>query len=498
MSSTSSSQIKYLSLMSMILQLLWLQVFFQKECLGYTPVSVRTLQFNFALRKPQRNRNQNHSFLSLSSMDQVNDKIDNEIHSIEHKNTLKVKGRQGAISMHVNELAKEMQGWGRARLVWDMYRIGVDPLVHYRGTRLERLQNDSDNALEKFMAHLEDSEDNNEEILNLLPIRRKTQGLGVNALKKLEALYESYGGGLEGATATLSYINTSSDGTTKLLIKLHDGLEVETVIIPWYDKGWSTVCISSQVGCLQGCKFCATGKMGKLRSLTSDEILSQFFFALKICRLSSNLPKLSNVVFMGMGEPADNVEAVCKATEILTDVDLFHMAQTKVVVSTVAPTPEAFKSFKDAPCALAWSVHAVNDDLRRKLVPTTKHTMHELRQGLIDALSLRPKRLRATMLEIALIKDINDHPGAAAELAEFSKVLIDSVPGIKLAVNLIPFNDIGHPTYEKPSKEAIKAFRNILRERNIICHVRTTRGDDESAACGQLTTKKQKESQISI
>ena len=484
--------------MSLIVQLLWLQVFFQKVCLGYT--SIRTLHVNSALSNEHRTRNRNPLFSSVTVPNQTNEFNDNNDHGMnsnKHKNTLKEKGGQGAISMHIDELSKEMKGWGRARLVWNMYRIGVDPLVYYQRNRQKRLQNVSDNVLEKFMGYLEDCEDNNQEIRNSLPSKRKTQGLGVDALEKLEALYESYGGGLEGATATLSYVNTSSDGTTKLLIKLHDGLEVETVIIPWYDKGWSTACISSQVGCLQGCKFCATGKMGKLRSLTSDEILSQFFFALKICRLSENIPTLSNCVFMGMGEPADNAEAVIKATEILTEVDLFHMSQTKVIVSTVAPTPEAFKHFKDAPCALAWSVHAANDDLRRKLVPTTKYTMNELRQGLIDTLLQRPNRLRATMLEVALIKDVNDHPEAAVELAEFSKVLIDSVPGIKLAVNLIPFNDIGHPTYKKPSKESIKSFQNILRERNILCHVRTTRGDDESAACGQLTTKKQKESTIS-
>ena len=407
------------------------------------------------------------------------------------------------------ELAEEMGGWGRARLVWDMYRIGVDPLVYFRQNSdkkesdvlddIAHFQNEDVNdrdIMKSFMTYLEETDENHESIQNLLPNSRKTQTLGLNALQRLENLYLPYGGSLEGATATLSLLNTSADGTTKLLVKLQDGLEVETVIIPWHDKGWSSVCISSQVGCLQGCKFCATGKMGKLRSLTSDEILSQFFFALKICRLSSNkIPPLSNVVFMGMGEPADNAEAVCKATEILTHVDLFHMGKSKVTVSTVAPSPEAFTSFKDAPCVLAWSVHAANDELRRKLVPTTKHTMSELRQGLIDTLLQKPKRLRTTMLEVALIEDVNDQPQAAKELAEFAQVLIDSVPGIKLVVNLIPFNDIGHPTYRTPSNDAVKKFQNILWENNVAAHVRTTRGDDESAACGQLTTKKSKEQQ---
>merc|ERR1712003_491559 len=134
----------------------------------------------------------------------------------------------------------------------------------------------------------------------------------------------------------------------------------------------STLCISSQVGCRQGCKFCATGKMGKIRSLTPDEILAQMFFAKKICRWDG-LPEISNVVFMGMGEPADNSEAVISAAEILTSVDLFQLSASKVTISTVAPSPDSFHQLSKAPCVLAWSVHAANDDLRKTLVPTTKY-----------------------------------------------------------------------------------------------------------------------------
>lgn len=247
----------------------------------------------------------------------------------------------------------------------------------------------------------------------------------------------------------------------------------------------------SQVGCKQGCTFCQTGKMGKLRSLSSTEILGQFFYALKICRLGS-IPEIHGVVFMGMGEPADNAEEVKSALKILTDVELFHMGQTKVTVSTVAPEPSSFFQFKDAPCALAWSVHAANDKLRKKLVPTTKYSMAELRQALIETLLSRPQRLRSVMLEIALIKEVNDGAEAAIELAEFSQFIVDSVPGLKLMVNLIPFNDIGHPTYRQPEMDRIRAFQQILMGKGIYTHVRTTRGDDESAACGQLATKKVK------
>lgn len=389
---------------------------------------------------------------------------------------------RGAISMNVDEMAVEMGGWGRARLVWDYYRIGIDPLKYFR-------HQEPSNALEKFIQGVDA---NDSDIVNLLPNARRTQSLlGKASLDKLQELYNDYGGELEGGVAKLTHISTSADGTTKLLIELKDGLEVETVIIPWYDKGWSTICVSSQVGCKQGCTFCSTGRMGKLRNLSSTEILSQFFHALKICRLGS-IPKLANVVFMGMGEPADNAVEVNAALKILTDVDLFHMGQGKVIVSTVAPCPDAFTQFKDSPCVLAWSVHAANDELRKQLVPTTKFSMIELRQGLIDTLNSRPKRLRTTMLEMALIDGVNDSDEAALELAKFAQVIIDSVPGIKLVCNLIPFNDIGHPYYKKPSMVQVERFQKILRDQNISAHVRSTRGDDESAACGQLATKKAK------
>ena len=125
--------------------------------------------------------------------------------------------------------------------------------------------------------------------------------------------------------------------------------------------------------------------MGKLRSLTADEIIAQMFFAQKLCR-QEGLPPISNVVFMGMGEPSDNSYNVAQATKVLTTRRFFSLAASKVTVSTVAPHPECFMEFANSPCILAWSVHAVRDDLRKKLVPTTKYKMVELRQGLIDAM----------------------------------------------------------------------------------------------------------------
>ena len=233
--------------------------------------------------------------------------------------------------------------------------------------------------------------------------------------------------------------------------------------------------------------------MGKLRSLSSDEIIAQMYYATQVCRLNKIYP-IDNIVFMGMGEPADNVDNVVRAANILTDRQLFQMAQNKVTISTVAPTPHAFRALAMAPVTLAWSVHAVRDELRRTLVPTTKYTMEELKNGFIEVLKERPQRLRTIMLEVALIDNVNDSVEDAAELAQFAQSMIRQVPGMKLVVNLIPWNDIGnHPlNYKRPKHERVRAFQNALTERGIFTFIRTTRGDDESAACGQLATRKKR------
>jgi 23S rRNA (adenine2503-C2)-methyltransferase len=388
-------------------------------------------------------------------------------------NGVRLTSTAGAMSLTISELAEVMGGRGRALLAWDCYANGIDPALF-------------------FADPVDLGEDTVETLKGLFASSRRGQRLGKGALERLSSLYNSYTPSrVEGGVATLSHTSQSRDSTTKLLLRLSDGLEVETVIIPW-TGGRSTLCVSSQVGCRQGCIFCATGRMGKLRSLNADEILAQLFFARKICR-QKNLPPVTNVVFMGMGEPADNKDAVIRATDIMTTRELFQLSASKVTVSTVAPTPDSFLQFAHAHCVLAWSVHAANDELRRQLVPTTKHAMTELRQGLIDTLLIRPHNFRTTMLEVALISGINDSEKEADELVDFAQVIIDEVPGCKLVVNLIPFNDIGQNRYTKPSMEAVSVFQKRLREFGLVAHIRTTRGDDESAACGQLATNKQKQ-----
>jgi len=315
--------------------------------------------------------------------------------------------------------------------------------------------------------------------------------------------YNPQKGTVEHSVASLSHTSTSHDGTTKLLIRMaRDGLEVETVIIPWEKRKRSTVCISSQVGCRQGCTFCATGRMGKLRSLSSDEIVVQMFYATQLCRLSNKndsnkLFPIDNVVFMGMGEPADNVDNVIRACNILTDRNLFQIAKSKVTISTVAPTPNAFRQLAAAQVTLAWSVHAVCDDTRKFLIPTfdpNKHTMQHMKSELCQVLNsdLSTKRMRTIMLEVALLDGVNDSVQHAIDLATFAKSIIKEVSGLKLVVNLIPWNDIGSNlirNYKTPNPQTVKEFQDTLLEQGIYTFIRTTRGDDKHAACGQLATK---------
>ena len=193
---------------------------------------------------------------------------------------------------------------------------------------------------------------------------------------------------------------------------------------------------------------------------------------------------------------SDNAQNVVQAAKVLTNQEQFAMAQRKVTISTVGPSPEAFEVLGDAPTVLAWSVHASSDELRKELVPTTKYSMVELRRGYMNSLLKRNVKLRTTMLEIALIDGINDSIDDAEHLADFVQGMVDEVPGMKAMINLIPFNDIGFAKYRKPSVEQVWAYQERLTARGFKCFIRTTRGDDESAACGQLATSKKTKSAV--
>ena len=202
---------------------------------------------------------------------------------------------------------------------------------------------------------------------------------------------------------TVNLLTSSDCGTRKFLCDLEDGNRIESVLIPSTKFDRTTLCVSTQVGCDRGCIFCATGKMGIQRNLTTCEILGQVYHGLKISR-QSNMPNLTNIVFMGMGDAGRSIDAVGQAVNCLTDRDRFCFAQSKVTVSTVGPSPEIFATLAGLPCGLAWSLHAARDDLRRKLVPSTRHSTIELRDGLISALSTRRTiKQRTLMIAVTLV-----------------------------------------------------------------------------------------------
>ena len=395
------------------------------------------------------------------------------------------------LSMNLNELSSKLRGKGKAQVSWDCFKAGIDPLLFHNPSYPEKELDNALNVLSDESTGINICKTTTrQEIQQHLPLRRQTQTLGEKALKSLSKSYPS-ALGIEPSLASLSQITRSGDGTTKLLLKLtNTDFFIETVIIPHYDWNKSTLCISSQVGCAQGCVFCATGKMGKLASLTTDQILIQLYFANKICRLNSDLPQIDNIVFMGMGEAGDNIDSVRKAVDVMTDRSCFALAPSKITISTVGPNPEVFSELTKADAVLAWSIHAVRDDLRKKLVPTTKHSMKELGDGVVRALRDRSKRLRNLMLEVTLMDGINDGIKEAEEMATYALDLMNRVDGMKLMINLIPFNDIGYAQYRRASDENVAAFQKVLVDAGVKAYVRTTRGDDESAACGQLATKK--------
>ncbi|KAJ1462519.1 hypothetical protein M885DRAFT_505429 [Pelagophyceae sp. CCMP2097] len=290
----------------------------------------------------------------------------------------------------------------------------------------------------------------------------------------------------------------SADGTTKILVKFRDGAQVEAVLIPHLSLNRTTLCISTQVGCDRGCTFCATARMGLVRNLDADEILAQVYLARGVAKqcadLGLGMAPLTNIVFMGMGDAGRNSGNVRRAVEALADRLKFSFAQSKITMSTVGPSPEAFADLAKAPGMLAWSVHSADDVLRKQLVPTHgPYTVIQLRNGLVRALSGRASRGRTCMIAATLIAGINDSDEDAEKLARFVGPIVD-VAG-KLSVDLIPCNPTDHaPHFHRPSKERLDAFAAKIREIEPRAHVacRLTRGDEGKAACGQLLVSRQR------
>jgi len=283
------------------------------------------------------------------------------------------------------------------------------------------------------------------------------------------------------ASARLSWLEpaqvaASGDGTRKLLYALEDGASVESVLIPEADH--HTLCVSSQVGCRQGCRFCRTASLGLRRNLRPSEIMGQILAARDMV---DHARPLTNLVFMGMGEPLDNLDALLVALEHILGEHGLKMSQRKVTVSTVGLTPAMAELGRASPAALAVSLNAPDDALREKLMPVNRrHPMDDLHAA-IAAYPLKPTR-RVT-LEYVLLAGVNDQPRHARRLAQW-------VHGLKVKINLIPFNPHEGSPFARPEPAAVAAFQAELTQRHLTALVRDSRGDDIAAACGQLAARR--------
>lgn len=194
---------------------------------------------------------------------------------------------------------------------------------------------------------------------------------------------------------------------------------------------------------------------------------------------------------MGMGDAGRNMAAVGTAVECMTDRQRMEMAPAKITLSTVGPSPEAFMTLARMPGTLAWSLHSPDDKIRKFLVPSTRYSAVELREGLLKALASRPIiRSRTIMIALTLIDQVNDSTEDALKLAEFVQPMFEIAP--KIALDLIPYNDNKLHGFKRPNRERVLAFQRVLREKGFFCSVRVTRGDEESAACGMLATERKK------
>ena len=273
----------------------------------------------------------------------------------------------------------------------------------------------------------------------------------------------------------------STDGTHKWLLRLDDGNCIETVFIPESTRG--TLCISSQVGCALACTFCSTARQGFNRNLTVAEIIGQLWLAKKILQ---NDPRgervISNIVFMGMGEPLLNYNNVIDSIHLMLDDNAYGLSKRRVTVSTSGIVPALDNLTDTVDIALAVSLHAPNDALRDVLVPINKkYPIKRLLESCNRFLEKKAARERITM-EYVLLQDVNDSDEHARELI---KILKDTPSKI----NLIPFNPFPETRYKCSSNNRIHRFQAILVDGGLITMTRKTRGEDIDAACGQLAGK---------
>ena len=268
-------------------------------------------------------------------------------------------------------------------------------------------------------------------------------------------------------------------GTVKLRLDLRDGAVIETVVVP--SAGRTTVCLSSQVGCARGCTFCVTATMGLIRSLSAAEIVAQVYLAVREAR-DAGMPPLRNVVYMGMGEPLDNLEAVQRSLQVLTDPHAFGLGPARITLSTIGPSPEAIRAARHLPGRLAWSLHSAREETRRLLIPNTaaRARLVDLRQAFVEVVAERGEDL---FVEITLIAGVNDDVDDARQMVDF---LAPLQPAVR--VNLLSLNS-GRAGVSPSSDAAAERYRQAMRDAGYLCIIRRARGTDAGAACGQLAVE---------
>jgi 23S rRNA (adenine2503-C2)-methyltransferase len=269
----------------------------------------------------------------------------------------------------------------------------------------------------------------------------------------------------------------AADGTRKWLVKVDGANAVESVFIP--EAGRATLCVSSQAGCVLDCSFCATGKQGFNRNLTTAEIIGQLWFANKMLGVERRADRIiSNVVFMGMGEPMLNLEHVIPALRLMLDDNTYGLSRRRVTVSTSGVIPGMDRLRDECPVALAVSLHAPNDVLRDQLVPLNrKYPLAELVAACNRYLEKAPRDF--ITFEYVMLEGVNDTEAHAREAAALAG-------RVRCKYNLIPFNAFARSGYQRSSAERIRRFAEILQRAGVTVTTRKTRGDDIAAACGQL------------
>lgn len=304
---------------------------------------------------------------------------------------------------------------------------------------------------------------------------------------------------LDGGLQLLS-THKAADGTCKMLFKLKDQQvagAIETVLIPVTREGSlrprTTLCVSSQVGCAMNCQFCYTGRMGLRAQLSTAQIVEQVVEAMRLASRESEaaalglpgaapLPPITNIVFMGMGEPLHNLSAVLSAVDILCDGTGLQFSHNKVTVSTVGLVPQLRHFVQNSPAQLAVSLHATTDEVRKKIVPVNRKWPLETLIGSLRELFPRDpakSHPRHVLIEYVMLRDVNDS-------LEDAHRLVELMQDVECKINLIMFNPHEGTQFTASSMEQVEAFRDIIMQARRVCTIRDSRGDDEMAACGQL------------